>query len=96
MLIDISLTGNLCASKRWMLVSWVPNDCKVRDKMLYSSSREDLKRTIGLGFFEADYSANVKEDLIWAQYQSYISKDGARDDLLSSSEKMVMEEKVMS
>lgn len=25
---------------RWTLVSWVPDGCKVRDKMLYSSSRE--------------------------------------------------------
>ena len=27
-------------SSKWMLLSWVPDGCKVRDKMLYSSSRE--------------------------------------------------------
>jgi hypothetical protein len=27
-------------SSPWILLSWVPDGCRVRDKMLYSSSRE--------------------------------------------------------
>ena len=37
------------AKKSWVLVSWIHDNCNVRDKMLYSSSREDLKRTLGVG-----------------------------------------------
>lgn len=29
-------------SSRWVLISWVPDGCRVRDKMLYSSSREGM------------------------------------------------------
>ena len=35
--------------KSWILVSRIHDNCNVRDKMLYSSSREDLKRSLGVG-----------------------------------------------
>ena len=34
---------------KWILIAWVPDTCKVREKMLYSSSREDIKRFLGFG-----------------------------------------------
>jgi twinfilin-like protein len=47
----------------WLLFSWIPDACKVRDKMLYSSSREDLKRSLGLGYFSSEYAANVSTSI---------------------------------
>lgn len=48
---------------RWVLLAWVPDTAKVRDKMLYSSSRDDLKRSLGLGYFVTEYYANSKVQL---------------------------------
>ncbi len=77
----------------WLLMAWVPDGCKVRDKMLYSSSREDLKRSLGLGYFKAEYAANVKDDVTWDQFQKSISTE-FDSDLLTDAERLVLEEKV--
>ncbi len=81
------------SANQWMLLAWVPDSCKVRDKMLYSSSKEDVKRNIGLGYFTHEYSANSIEDVSWAQYQNYISKDN-NDVYLTNTERLILEEKV--
>lgn len=79
----------------WVLIAWVPDGCRVRDKMLYSSSKEDLKRSIGLSFFRADYAANQRSDLTWEQFMS--SQDRSFDaDILTESERLVLEEKVIT
>lgn len=60
--------------------------------MLYTSSREDLKRTLGLGYFKAEYAANVKEDLTWSQLQAHLNDEGKA--IYSASEILIKEEKV--
>lgn len=80
-------------SSPWVLITWVPDGCRVRDKMLYSSSKEDLKRSIGLSLFRAEYAANQRGDLTWKQFQS--SQDrSVGTDVLTESERLVLEEKV--
>lgn len=79
----------------WLLVCWVPDGCKVRDKMLYSSSREDLKRTLGLGYFSSEYSANTKSDMTWDLYQISLNRDFGTD-ILTETEKLVLEEKALT
>lgn len=79
----------------WLLVCWVPDGCKVRDKMLYSSSREDLKRTLGLGYFAAEYSANLKSDMTWDLYQLSQNRDFGTD-ILTDTERLVLEEKALT
>lgn len=78
---------------KWTLIAWVPDNSKVRDKMLYSSSREDLKKALGLGYFSGEYYANAMEDLTWEQFTDYISKDRS-DGPLSMKEQLILEEKV--
>ena len=80
-------------SSRWLLFSWVPDTCKVRDKMLYSSSREGLKRGLGIGHFAAEYSANSLSDVTWAELTRYITKDKL-DGPLTERERLILEEKV--
>lgn len=83
------------SGKSWMMLAWVPDGCKVRDKMLYSSSREDLKRILGLGRFSAEYSANCIEDVKWDLFQAYLKKDENNHDLLTESERLLKEENTM-
>jgi hypothetical protein len=41
-LVLVRLNEEGLGQARWMLLSWVPDGCKVRDKMLFSSSREGI------------------------------------------------------
>ena len=87
------LTDDNADALSWAMIAWVPDGCRVRDKMLYSSSREDLKRSIGLGYFKCEYAANQRSDVTWAQFQQSQNKTFDAD-VLTESERLVMEEKV--
>lgn len=92
-LILFCLTDEHTTSLSWLLVAWVPDGCKVRDKMLYTSSRDDLKRSLGLGYFTSEYAANIRADLTWEAYRSSISKD--KEKLWTEGERLVMEENML-
>ncbi|CAM9510163.1 unnamed protein product [Choristocarpus tenellus] len=83
------VTGRACAgvtaTTQWVLVAWIPDNAKVRDKMIYSSSKLDLRQGLGLGFFEGEYYANTKADLT---YESFAAsrRTTAKDQLLSEAE----------
>ena len=40
---------------RWTLVAFVPDTSPVREKMLYSSSRESLKKALGYNYFIGEF-----------------------------------------
>lgn len=80
---------------KWMLLAWVPDGSKVREKMLYSSSREDLKRSLGLGYFSLEYAANVLSDIEWTSVEEYSSKSQSHV-FLSASERLINEERTLS
>jgi twinfilin-like protein len=42
---------------RWILLAFVPEGVNVRDKMLYSSSRESLKKQLGMNYFVGEFHA---------------------------------------
>jgi hypothetical protein len=42
---------------RWILLAFVPENVRVRDKMLYSSSRESFKKQLGMNYFVGEFHA---------------------------------------
>ena len=92
-LVLFRLVDEIKSSNSWLLVAWIPDNCRVRDKMLYSSSREDLKKNLGVGYFQSEYSASLPSDFIWNHLQSYMAKDHAK--VLTDSEILLKEEKVI-
>lgn len=62
--------------------------------MLYSSSREDLKKTLGLGYFSSEYYANSIEDMTWRQVSDYMSSDSSKT-VFSEHEVRIQKEKVI-
>ena len=90
------LSDQAIEKQNWLLLSFIPDGCKVREKMLYSSSREDLKRAMGLGFFSQDYSANTLPEIKWVHLKAYMSNDHRKEEYLSEKEKMIREEQVSS
>ena len=45
------------AREGWLLANWVPENAKVRQKMLYASSSMTLKKELGAGAIAAEISA---------------------------------------
>ena len=72
----------------------LPSPPRPREKMLYSSSRESLKRSLGAGHFAAgDYYCNCEGDVEWAAFQRWsTSEEGAP---LSELEVLKREEAAM-
>ncbi|CAB1119412.1 unnamed protein product [Ectocarpus sp. CCAP 1310/34] len=58
---------------------------RVREKMIYSTSKQDVRQGLGLGFFEGEYYANVPSDLT---FESLVAsrRAGSGDQLLSEAE----------
>lgn len=79
----------------WILIAWVPEGCRVRDKMLYASSREDIKTYLGASFFSSEYYANTFDDLTWENYQQSLRRDFG-EEILTEKERLIKEEKVRS
>jgi len=56
-------------SKNWLVVSYVPPNTKVKDKMLNASAKSQLQRQLGYQFFTEELHTNTKEELSWDFYK---------------------------
>ncbi|TYZ59890.1 hypothetical protein PybrP1_009203 [[Pythium] brassicae (nom. inval.)] len=66
---------------RWVLLAFVPEAVSVRDKMLYSSSRESLKKQLGHNYFVGEFHATDVD----------AKKKHAADAPLSETERLLKE-----
>ncbi|KAG6911437.1 hypothetical protein DXG01_014511 [Tephrocybe rancida] len=64
------ILANLAPSE-WIAISYVPDSAKVRDKMLYASSRASLLRSLGSTLFTDSIFATTKADLTPDAYASH-------------------------
>ena len=84
-------------NQKWLLIAWVPDSSKVRDKMLYSSSREDVKKGLGLSLFVTpDFHASSFNDITWNNYNIQSSSSSNNDDILTRKEKALIEEDLLT
>lgn len=91
--LESSLNSN---SLSWLLLSWVPDNSKVKLKMLYSSSVEDVKQALGLSYFSSDFHCSERTELSWSFYEKYNKNNKEFDiGLLSEKERLILEEKVI-
>jgi twinfilin-like protein len=54
--------------KNWLVISYVPPNTKVKDKMLNASAKSELQRQLGFQFFTQEFHTNNREELSWAYY----------------------------
>lgn len=54
---------------RWILLAYIPQKTPVRDKMLYSSSRDDLKRGLGGSAFVGSLCSDCLEGVTYEEIQ---------------------------
>ncbi|KAH3759439.1 actin-binding protein, cofilin/tropomyosin family protein [Pelomyxa schiedti] len=57
---------------RWLMLCYVPDVSKVKDKMTYASSRGHLKQGLGGGLFMHEIFGTVKSDFSFNGYEAYV------------------------
>jgi len=55
-----------------VLFCYVPDKCKVKDKMIYASSRSNLKQNLGTNFFVDEVFGTVLDDFSLKGYQHHV------------------------
>ncbi len=81
---DVEPPGN------WLLLMFVPDTAKVREKMLYASSRDALKRDLGYSSFAAELHACDMDEVSYERYQQQVLvSDTDRLSLMSEKERML-------
>jgi len=58
-------------SSEWLAISYVPDTARVRDKMLYASSRSSLTKQLGATHFKDSLFANSKSDVTGEAYKKH-------------------------
>eukprot|EP01080_Neovahlkampfia_damariscottae_P005397 gene5397-9210_t len=85
-----NLSGN-----RWLLIWYVPDSSKVKQKMLYSSTLETVKKDLGNSYFEGDHHTSLKSELSFENF-SWESKGDRQkhlEEIMTNDERQVKEEK---
>jgi len=77
----------------WALFSYVPDGSTVRDRMLYASSRDTVKRQLGLTYFAHDLHGTTKEEFTYAAFVDHKNRKLAIDQPLTSTEIQTRAEK---
>jgi len=62
---------------QWVLLSWVPDGSPVKDRMIYASTRDALKKQLGLTYFADTYHGSEERDFTWEAYSSHRDKSAA-------------------
>jgi len=72
----------------WIFMCYVPDFAKVRDKMLYASTRSTLKKALGDSHFVDDMYGTDKKDFSWEGYQKHRSSVNAAPVLTAREEEL--------
>ncbi len=71
----------------WLLVHYAPEGATVKDRMLYASTRELLKRQLGASYFADELFASTPADASLDAYRAHrAGKSGSRDVPLTAAE----------
>ncbi|KAH9449697.1 hypothetical protein Pst134EB_020514 [Puccinia striiformis f. sp. tritici] len=71
------------ADKDWLFISYVPDQAKVRDKMLYASTRATVSRQLGDSNFNNSMFATTKDELTPKGYMAHLASQKAQAPLTS-------------
>lgn len=66
------------AEKDWLFISYVPDHAKVRDKMLYASTRATISRQLGDSNFKDSMFATTKDELTPRGYLAHLASKQAQ------------------
>ncbi|PPR08099.1 hypothetical protein CVT24_010560 [Panaeolus cyanescens] len=78
----------LATSQEWLFISYVPETAKVRDKMLYASTRASFLKSLGSSQFTDTIFATSKADLTWDAYLAHLKHNAAPNPLSSREQEL--------
>eukprot|EP01104_Vermistella_antarctica_P000812 TRINITY_DN10922_c0_g1_i1.p1 TRINITY_DN10922_c0_g1~~TRINITY_DN10922_c0_g1_i1.p1 ORF type:complete len:349 (+),score=94.36 TRINITY_DN10922_c0_g1_i1:25-1047(+) len=58
----------------WLFIAYVPDGSKVRDRMLYASTRDICKRQLGYTYFTDELYGSNPGEVDWESYQDHLTK----------------------
>jgi len=73
-------------SYQWILLAYVPDGSTVRERMLYASTRDTLKRQLGLSYFAEDIHGSAPEDFTYSTFLDHQKKKNLSDAPMTSAE----------
>jgi len=73
-------------SYQWALFAYVPDGSTVRDRMLYASTRDTLKRQLGLSYFAEDIHGATPEEFTYEAFKDFQKKKIHTDIPLTNAE----------
>jgi len=76
---------------RWLMLCYVPDVSKVKEKMTYASSRAHLKQALGGGYFMHEIFGTVKADFTIAGYEAWVKMKMSSAPLTEAEEAMQAE-----
>jgi len=76
---------------QWALFCYVPDRCKVRQKMLYASTRAELKLSLGSGNFVYDLFGTVPDDFSRKGFEAFVTMQKSDAPLTESEEARLAE-----
>jgi len=76
---------------QWALFCYVPDRCKVRQKMLYASTRAELKLSLGSGNFVYDLFGTVPDDFSHKGFDAFVTMQKSDAPLTESEEARLAE-----
>ena len=75
----------------WCLIAYTPDDAVVKDKMLFASSRAQLKASLGAALFHAtDLAASNREELSWNAFVAAFSSSSTQASRFDASRVQLM------
>jgi len=69
----ILFNNNVEGKVEWLLLSYVPDKSKVKDKMIYASTRSNLKLGLGNSFFVDEVHGTIPSDFTYQGYQRHVT-----------------------
>lgn len=74
----------LSETGKWLLLMYIPDDCAIKDRMLYAASRDTLKRQLGYNNFMGEY---ICREMSQINYEEYLAST-AKVDAMTEVEKL--------
>eukprot|EP00010_Vexillifera_abyssalis_P002904 CAMPEP_0201552684 /NCGR_PEP_ID=MMETSP0173_2-20130828/16856_1 /ASSEMBLY_ACC=CAM_ASM_000268 /TAXON_ID=218659 /ORGANISM="Vexillifera sp., Strain DIVA3 564/2" /LENGTH=415 /DNA_ID=CAMNT_0047963201 /DNA_START=38 /DNA_END=1285 /DNA_ORIENTATION=- len=79
----------LAGQQNWLLVSFVPDDCAVKERMLYASSKDGLLSALGHSYFSEQLQVTEESELTFDNYQSTCCASSASTDKPYSANELI-------
>jgi len=70
----------------WLLLAYVPDGSTVRDRMLYASSRDTVKRQLGATYFRDDIHGTTPDEFTYEAYLDFENKKTSFDTPMTATE----------